>query len=204
MAHGDLTQYPELLTQLDAWFREGLAQAGPGVVPCTAGCSACCNGPFDISPADAALVARGVQALSTEARTRVLLRAREQIARYAELAPDWSAPWDVAALGEEAFDALSEALADLPCPALDNQGSCSIYAYRPATCRLMGLAAVTPDGDVLENACPIQSDFPDYAALPPTPFDLLRFELQAEEVDRTLAESGGFSTTVAGALLPLP
>ncbi|MES2124817.1 MAG: YkgJ family cysteine cluster protein [Gemmatimonadota bacterium] len=201
MAHGDLTEYPELLTQLDAWFREGLDQAGPSVVPCSAGCSACCNGPFDISPADAALVARGVRALSPGTRAGVLLRAEAQLTRYAEFAPFWGPPWDVAALGEEAFDQLSEALADLPCPALDSQGICSIYEYRPATCRLMGLAAVTPDGDVLENACPIQSGFPGYAALPPTPFDLLRFELQAEEVDRTVAAKGGFSTTVAGALL---
>lgn len=49
--------YRALLPILDRWFMTGSAHAGPGVVPCRAGCTACCLGPFDISPADARLVA---------------------------------------------------------------------------------------------------------------------------------------------------
>lgn len=196
-----MTPYANLLAELDAWFSRGIAAAGPGVVPCTAGCTACCHGPFDISPADAALVAEGVRLLPPDQRDQMLVTARGQVARYAGLAPGWEQPWDVTALGEEKFDLLSEALADMPCPALSESGACRIYAHRPATCRLMGLALVTPQGDLLENACPIQSGFPGYEALPPTPFDLLRFESEAEEVDEVVIADGWCVTTVAGAAL---
>lgn len=195
-----MSNYPGLLADLDAWFREGVRAAGSGVVPCTTGCTACCHGPFDISPADTALVAEGVKQLAPEARDAMLARATAQLAQYRELLPEWNAPWDVTALGEEKFDLLSEALAELPCPALDTAGVCLIYAHRPATCRLMGLALVTPEGDLLENACPIQSNFPGYEALPPTPFDLLRFEYEAEEVDDAVIAAGWCVTTIAAAI----
>lgn len=196
-----MTNYPGLLADLDAWFREGVAAAGPGVVPCTTGCTACCHGPFDISPADAALVSEGVRALPSEVRGRLQDAARAQLARYSEILPDWQSPWNVTELGEERFDLLSEALAELPCPALGADGGCKIYSHRPATCRLMGLSLLTPEGDVLENACPIQSDFPGYEALPPTPFDLLRFEYEAEEVDEVVTAEGWTVTTIAAAML---
>lgn len=196
-----MTNYPDLLADLDAWFSEGIRAAGPSVVPCTTGCTACCHGPFDISPADAALVAEGVRLLEPEARHTLLAAAREQVAQYTTVLPDWGRPWDVTALGEDRFDLLSETLAELPCPALDEHGSCRIYAHRPATCRLMGLALVTPEGDLLENACPIQGDFPSYEALPPTPFDLLRFEYQAEEIDELVIAAGWSVTTIAAAVL---
>lgn len=201
MAHGELTPYPVLLAGIDAWFRTGLAAAGPGVVPCTAGCTACCHGPFDISPADAVLVAEAVRQLPPDQRDAMRATARAQVVRYAAVAPGWEQPWDVTVLGEEKFDLLSAALAELPCPALSESGACRIYAHRPATCRLMGLSLVTPEGDLLENACPIQADFPAYQALPPTPFDLLRFESEAAEVDKVVIADGWCVTTVAGAAL---
>ena len=51
---------------------------------------------------------------------------------------------------------------------------------------------------MLENVCPIQGDFPEYATLPPMPFDLHRFEEMVEEFDLTAAEAGWVATTVAG------
>ncbi|MEO5800892.1 MAG: YkgJ family cysteine cluster protein [Gemmatimonadales bacterium] len=196
-----MNRYPGLLADLDAWFREGVAAAGPGVVPCTTGCTACCHGPFDISPADAALVAEGVRQLAPDARATIVARAEEQLERYRDVLPEWQRPWDVTALGEEQFDLLSEALAELPCPALDAAGACGIYAHRPATCRLMGLSLITPEGDLLENACPIQADFPSYESLAPTPFDLLRFEYEAEEVDEVVTAAGWCVTTIAAAIV---
>lgn len=196
-----MSDYPGLLADLDAWFREGVRAAGSGVVPCTTGCTACCHGPFDISPADAALVGEGVRKLDPESREALRSRASAQLARYREVVPEWNAPWDVGVLGEERFDLLSETLAELPCPALDATGTCQIYAYRPATCRLMGLSLVTPEGDLLENACPIQADFPAYESLPPTPFDLLRFEYEAEEVDERVTAAGWCVTTIAAAIV---
>jgi len=185
---------------LDAWFARGLAAAGPGVVPCRRGCSACCHGPFDISPADAALVAEGVAALPEAERAAVRARAAAAVRRCEELEPGWRAPWDVDALGEQAFDALGDRLAGEPCPALGADGGCLIHAHRPATCRLTGLSLSTPEGDVLENHCPIQARFPRYAELPPTPFDLQGFEAGAEREDGLAAARGHVTTTVAGAI----
>lgn len=192
------SHYRALLPVLDQWFARGVAAAGPDVVPCRSGCTACCHGPFDISPADAALVAEGLAALPDAVRTGVRERAEAQVARYRELIEGWGPPWDVDGVDEGSFDALCEALRTLPCPALGPEGGCLIYAHRPATCRMTGLAMLTRDDEVLENVCPIQGEFPSYAALPPVPFDLRRFEEMVEEFDLTASEAGWVATTVAG------
>jgi Fe-S-cluster containining protein len=193
--------YDSLLTTLDTWFSRGLTAAGPGVVPCREGCTACCHGPFDISPADAKLVGEAVEALPRDIAEGIRARATRQRGLYATMVPGWGPPWEVAALSEEAFDALADALAHEPCPALDpERGSCLIHASRPATCRLTGLGLVTLEGDVLENVCPIQGDYPSYSALAPTPLDLLRFEDAAEHEDQLASEAGWVATTVAGAV----
>jgi Fe-S-cluster containining protein len=192
------SQYRALLPILDQWFVRGVAAAGAGVVPCRSGCTACCHGPFDISPADAALVAEGLATLPPETQADVAQRAETQLARYRKLIEGWGPPWDVDGVDEASFDALCDALRSLPCPALGAEGGCLIYDHRPATCRITGLAMVTRGDDLLENVCPIQGEFPAYAALPPVPFDLQRFEAMAEEFDLTASEDGWVTTTVAG------
>jgi Fe-S-cluster containining protein len=192
--------YLTLLSTLDAWFARGTSAAGPGVVPCSRGCNACCHGPFDVSPADAALIAEGVAALPEPQRAALRSRAAAQLRRYTELLPQWKAPYEVDALDEQAFDALTEQLANAPCPALAEDGGCSIHAHRPATCRLTGLGLLSREGDVLENFCPIQSQFPGYATLPPTSFDLQAFEAEAARFDAQAVAEGHASTTVAGAI----
>lgn len=193
--------YPDILRQLDIWFADGVAQAGPEVVLCRRGCSACCNGPFDISPADARLVARAVARLDPATQASVRSRAQDQVDRYADAAPHWHPPWDIEALGDERFDAVGERLAALPCPALGDGGACLIYADRPATCRIIGLPMITLDGGVLENACPIRHTSARYEALEPVPFDLARFESAADDDDAEARMEGWVSTTVAGAIL---
>ena len=192
--------YADLLATLDAWFERGRTAAGPGIVPCRRGCNACCHGLFDVSAADAELLARAVAALPAGERSALTARAERQLARYAELAPGWGEPYDVDALGEEAFDALADRLAQEPCPALAADGGCAIHERRPATCRMTGLAMGTPDVGVLENVCPIRADFPAYAALAPTSFDLMRFEDEAERHDARARARGAVATTVAAAI----
>jgi hypothetical protein len=123
-----------------------------------------------------------------------------------QLAPGFAAPWDVAALGDDIFDELVDALEDDSCPALDDEGRCRIYHSRPMICRLMGLGLLTPGGPVLENSCPIQDDFPEYAALPPQPFDLNAWEARETVLMERAAvilfgndPNAGYETTVAGA-----
>ena len=81
--------YRELLETLDRWFARGREAAGKGVIPCRLGCGACCHGVFDISPADAALLAEGLAALPEADREAVRARANDQLERFAKLLPDW-------------------------------------------------------------------------------------------------------------------
>lgn len=192
--------YRDLLGELDRWFAEGVAAAGHGVVLCRRGCSACCNGPFDISPADAELVAGAVERLDPAVRSLVQLRAADQVEQYAGIQPRWVDPWDPGAIGDPAFDRLCHRLAALPCPALGDNGGCLIYADRPATCRMIGLAMRTAQDDILENNCPILHTSARYAALAPTHYDLAAFEERAEDQDIMAMERGWRRTTVAGAI----
>ena len=72
----------------------------------------------------------------------------------------------------------------------------------------MGLGLLSPEGGEIPNACPIQDDFPAYAALPAQLFDLPAWEraeavsLREAAVDRLGdPDATGFETTVAGAVL---
>lgn len=145
----------------------------------------------------------GERVAIAEAATRLggLIRA---------LAPDWGEPWDIAAIGDDRFDAISEALVDQPCPLLDPDGACRIYHSRPLICRWMGLGMAAEDGRTIENACPIQGRFPEYAALPPQPFELEPFEAREatcleDAAEALLGDSSryGYETTIAMALLEL-
>ncbi|HEY3934142.1 MAG TPA: YkgJ family cysteine cluster protein [Gemmatimonadales bacterium] len=192
--------YRGLLFTLDRWFADATTSAGPGVVLCRRGCAACCHGPFDISPADAELAADAVGRLHPSAKTQVRARAQEQVARYRADAAGWDAPWDVEALGDETFDIVAEHLAAEPCPALGDDGACLIYDDRPATCRMIGLAILPTGDDPIPNACPIINTSARYAALDPVPFDLERFESDADAFDVAAFGRGWVSTTVAGAI----
>jgi len=201
------TDYPALLTRLDEWHH-AVRTRFPGVVPCRAGCSACCHGPFDISVADALVVRDAIAALPEREREAVRERARAQVSRMAAAEPSFQFPWDVSRLGEARFDALVEALADAPCSALGGSGECLIYQSRPMVCRMMGLGMRTRSGAVLENACPIQGDFPAFRDLPPQEFDLEAWETEETTALRLAAGElfadeayTEYETTIAGAAL---
>jgi Fe-S-cluster containining protein len=186
-AHTGTVAYRVLLDRLTGWFDQARREH-PGVIPCHQGCSACCHGPFDISVADAELIEAGLRGLPESDWLEVRRRAEELVGRMEALEPGWGAPHAVADLGEARFDRLTDALAAEPCPLLDPAGRCRIYAHRPQVCRLIGVGMRTPAGGIIENACPIQDQFPDYAELPAVLFDLESFE----EVERAcLVQAAG-------------
>ncbi|HWA56286.1 MAG TPA: YkgJ family cysteine cluster protein [Gemmatimonadales bacterium] len=195
--------YRDTLERLDRWFADAVEQH-PGVIPCRSGCSACCHGPFDVSAADTLLIREALAELPPAAREEVRAAAQRLLARIREQAPQWQAPWDLADLGDARFDGIAESLADVPCPLLDAEGRCRIYASRPLVCRLIGLPMMTAEGELLENACPIQEQFPDYALLDPQLFDLGALQ-EAEDrhneaaAERLFGDKGraGFETTIA-------
>ncbi|MDQ2670529.1 MAG: YkgJ family cysteine cluster protein [Gemmatimonadota bacterium] len=199
--------YRALLDRLDRWFAEARARH-PGVIPCGGGCSTCCHGPFDISVADAELLVAAVRALPAVERAAVRSRAAALMERFAEQLPGWSAPHDIADVGDDAFDQAVSALRAEPCPLLGPGGACLIYADRPMICRLIGLSMVTPAGRVIENMCPIQEQFPAYEALPPMQFDLEDLEVDELEALQAAARRllgdasrGDYETTIAAAIV---
>jgi Fe-S-cluster containining protein len=184
-------RYRLLLERLDRWF----AEAAEGRdIPCRAGCTACCHGPFDISPADAELLREGLALLPAAVRNDIRAKGDRLLGRMGELLPGWGAPWDVDEIGEVAFDRMAEALAAEPCPMLGSNGECRVYSHRPLVCRLIGLPMLTDLGEVLPNACPIQDQFPGYPEMAPVPF---AYEGFAGEELAVMAETEGVETTIA-------
>jgi Putative zinc- or iron-chelating domain len=199
--------YRDLLQEFDAWFARS-SNSHPGVVPSRAGCARCYHGPFDISVADVVLVREAVRQLPIADQETVVRRAQDQAATMRGLSPDLALREGIEGLAEQELDRLVEAMADTPCPLLDESGACRIYPDRPLVCRIMGLGIVTPAGRVLENACPIAGQFPAYAELPPQPLDLESLEelelacLEAASVELFgTPQRSGFETTIALALV---
>src|SRR5262249_30330370 len=89
-------------------------------IHCRPGCTDCCHHVFPISEIEAARIAVGLQHLTAEARQAIESRAREYV------------------------DARLLRGTRLPCPALD-QGTCSIYEFRPLMCHKFGMPLYNPD-----------------------------------------------------------
>lgn len=97
-------------------------------------------------------------ALVSEQRQGIERRARRQLdaieRRYPQLgASPFLDGWD-----DRVVDDLVSQFADLPCPALQADGSCGVYAYRPATCRTMGIP--TDEQGLVQGACEVQTAVP--------------------------------------------
>ncbi len=201
--HPAAETWQDQLRKLDRWA-ESVAAGHPGLIPCHSGCSGCCHGPFDISAADTLLLREGLAALPAPTREAVRTRGKLLLAKIGKLEPEWTAPWDLRDIDADRFDEIAEELSEEPCPMLDDEGACTVYEHRPLICRIMGLPMMTAEGLVLENGCPIQDDFPAYAALDPQLFDLEALELEEtaclEAAATVLFGSPselGFETTIA-------
>ena len=129
-----------------------------GQVPCRAGCSRCCIGPFPITILDVDSLQQGLRALPTTRRETIRKRAAEQAAAMQAAYPKLAASRFVDNWPDEELDRLAEQFAHLPCPALDDQGRCGIYAFRPLTCRSMGIP--TDEGGLTVGACQVQTFVP--------------------------------------------
>ena len=118
----------------------------------------------------------GFQSLADAQQRDVRDRSSMLLAMMRQAEPAWDGDYAIADIGEERFDEIAERLAEEPCPFLDDAGACLIYAYRPLVCRTMGLPMLAREHRIIDNACPIQQQFPEYAALAPQPFDLESLE----------------------------
>lgn len=163
-----------LFVQSEQWFRRANA-ALLGALPCRRGCSRCCIGPFAITTLDVAELRRGLAALPEHIRLDIESRAREQVAALESAYPQLMVTPFLDDWPDGETDRLAARFAELPCPALDQDGSCRVYPFRPLACRTMGIP-VERDGRV-EGACDVQTAVP-----------LIRPPRAIREEERRLAE----------------
>jgi Fe-S-cluster containining protein len=139
------------------WFERSRA-AMLGELPCRQGCSLCCRGPFAITVLDAEVLRDGMAALALAVREDIEACAQAQANAMEAEFPRLAASKYLDDWPDSEIDALASRFADLPCPALDSAGDCRVYAYRPLTCRMMGIP--TDGNGLVQGACEIQTAVP--------------------------------------------
>jgi Fe-S-cluster containining protein len=162
-----------LFVQSEQWFHRAHASL-LGALPCRRGCSRCCIGPFAITILDAAELQRGLPALPEQTRRGIESRARAQAAVLESAYPRLAASPFLDDWPDAEIDRLAARFSDLPCPALDADGSCLVYPFRPLACRTMGIPVEA--GGLVEGACEVQTSVP-----------LIRLSRATREEERQLA-----------------
>ncbi len=140
-----LNAYRQLLDEVDTWFTACL-QAGGSALACRTGCSACCRGLFDITLLDAWLLKEAFADLAVDIQDQVLLRCQPRLVELCKRWPALRTPYLLNALPEEEWTSMPEE-DQTPCPLLNENGCCVVYASRPLTCRLHGLPTIDIGGE---------------------------------------------------------
>ena len=146
-----------LMARCDQWFERARASV-LGNLPCRRGCSRCCIGPFAITRLDVAALQRGLDSLAPSVRLAIESIARRQAEVFEAIFPRLKKDVALDRWSDQEVDGLVERFRDLPCPALAEDGSCRVYAFRPVTCRMMGIP-VEADG-LVAGACEVQTAVP--------------------------------------------
>jgi len=152
------SQFPStIFDKTERWFERAKASL-LDQIPCRQGCNRCCIGSFPVTILDREEIRRGLGIVPDQMRREIYEKAVRQVeiveARIPQLAGDrWL---DHYSDGE--IDDMASRCSDLPCPALDTDGSCGIYAYRPLACRSMGIP--TDEAGLVQGACEIQTSVP--------------------------------------------
>ena len=146
-----------LSLRADEWFGRSRA-ALLGEIPCRRGCFRCCVGPFPITILDRDELQRGLSSLEEPVRRDIEGKAHSQsLAMESSFARLIDSPF-LEGWADAEVDSLVEQFADLSCPALGPDGSCRVYAFRPMTCRTMGIPVET--NGLIEGACEVQTAVP--------------------------------------------
>lgn len=145
-----LKSYEQLLHVVDSWF-SSVSSRFPEHVACVDGCSGCCRGLFDITIPDAALLQQGFTQLSENVRAGILDKARKRLEKLQAIWPELAPPFILNLRPEQDWEELMPDEDETPCPLLDENGRCLVYAYRPMTCRLHGLPLVDLSGEIMHD-----------------------------------------------------
>ena len=141
----------ELVQIMDAAFSDAAQRAGAWLV-CRAGCTQCCFGTFAINALDARRLRAGMEALRIQNPALAAEVEQRAQAWIAEFAGDFPGDAKTGILGdsEKEQERFEEFANDAACPALDPAtGRCTVYAWRPMTCRVFGPPVRMGEGDAL-------------------------------------------------------
>jgi len=141
----------------DDWFRRASA-AALGQLPCRAGCSHCCVGPFAITILDVHALQEGLKQLPDSERGEIQERAIGQRAAMEAAYPQLKRSPFLDHWTDEEIDRLVNQFHAASCPALGKNGICRLYDNRPLTCRSMGLPIEV--GSLTQGACSVQTFVP--------------------------------------------
>lgn len=147
----------QLQRQTDGWFQRAGASL-LGAIPCRAGCSHCCIGPFAITLLDVQALQEGLASLEQHEREDIQQLAAEQTAVLENAAPSLKQTPCIDLLPDGETDRLVALLQDAPCPALSSEGLCRLYNHRPLTCRSMGIPV--EEHSQTFGACAVQTFVP--------------------------------------------
>jgi len=146
-----------LFDEASLWFRRARASLLEAI-PCGRGCSECCVGIFPITRLDARELRSGLDTLPTTQRDTIIARAVDHVSLIEASYPGLHSTPSLDEWADAAIDEMVEQFSHIPGPALGSDGSCQLYAFRPITCRTMGIPSEA-DG-IVEGACRVQTAVP--------------------------------------------
>lgn len=85
-------------------------------------------------------------------------KAREQVNQLGAVEPRLVTSPFVDHWSDGEMDRLTTRFDSLPCPALEPDGRCGLYEFRPLVCRSMGIPS--DDGVTVTGACALQTSVP--------------------------------------------
>jgi Fe-S-cluster containining protein len=150
--HPWIQRHRQFLREIEAWYVKVRASQGQQM-QCGNGCALCCHGVFDISVADALLVAEAFAGFPPEQKAAVAGRARAIQERICAAAPELTPPYILDAVSEEQVEVIVDHANSPPCVFLGVQNECLIYERRPLACRLEGLPMVDAQDGLFGDWC---------------------------------------------------
>ncbi|MDH4153704.1 MAG: YkgJ family cysteine cluster protein [Nitrospira sp.] len=148
--------YP-LFEHTARWFERANA-ALLGELPCCRGCAHCCVGIFPVTLLDEQVIQQGLNALSDSQRKRIVEIAAAQVLQLTTEIPQLLGNRYVDQWPERECEQVIEECSTWPCPALESDGGCAIYQFRPLVCRSMGIPP--EDEGLVDGACAVQTAVP--------------------------------------------
>ncbi|MBS0152150.1 MAG: YkgJ family cysteine cluster protein [Nitrospira sp.] len=146
-----------LFEQTARWFERAHA-ALLGELPCCRGCSHCCVGIFPVTLLDERMIQIGLNTLPDAHRKRIVETAATQVTQLTAAVPQLLTNRFVDHWPEQEYEQVIEKCSAWPCPALESDGRCAIYQFRPLVCRSMGIPS--EDEDRIDGACAVQTSVP--------------------------------------------